>query len=59
MLIAKYNESVKKHYRENIKNRALTGLPLTQKERALFLLYIGNAEQVQQFLKLEKIKTAI
>ena len=38
---------------ENIKNRALTGLPLTQQERAKFLLYIATLEQAIYFLKKE------
>ena len=39
-----------------IKCKALTGLPLTEQERAKFLLYIATLEQAIYFLKTEKIK---
>lgn len=40
--------------RENIRARALLGLPLTARERATFLLFIASDDEVKTFLKAEK-----
>lgn len=37
-----------------IKCKAILGLPLTQRERALYLLYLSTLEQAKDFLKREK-----
>ena len=37
--------------KEKIRAKALLGLPLTEKERALFLLFYATTEEVNAFLK--------
>jgi hypothetical protein len=40
--------------KEIIRARALLGLPLTKRQRAMFILFYGTSEEVEAFLKLEK-----
>lgn len=40
--------------RENIRARAILGLPLTQRERAMFLLLIATDAEMRAFLEREK-----
>ena len=40
--------------KEEIRAKAILGLPLTQKERAYYLLIIANDEEVKAFLKREQ-----
>ena len=40
--------------KERIRAKALLGLPLTKRERALFLLYIVTESELKYFLKKEK-----
>ena len=37
-----------------IKCKAILGLPLTEKERSYYLLFIANDEQVKEFLRKEQ-----
>ena len=37
-----------------IKCKAILGLPLTEKERSYYLLFIANNEQVKEFLRKEQ-----
>lgn len=53
-IATKYQQALNKQYNENIKARALLGLPLTVQERAKFLLFGATMEQAKQFLKMEK-----
>lgn len=39
-----------------IRCKAILGLPLTQRERALYLLYLSTLEQAKDFLKREQQK---
>lgn len=52
-LITKYNESLKKHYNENIKARAGCGLPLTAQERAKYILFLATTQQAINFINRE------
>ena len=36
---------------EKIKAKVLLNLPLTQKEKAIYLLFIANIEQAKEYLK--------
>lgn len=38
---------------DNIRNRAMLGLSLTESERAMFLLFIATDKEVRWFLKNE------
>lgn len=58
MLVKKYKESIKNQNNELIKNKALTGLTLSDRERAKFLLFVATSEELKKFLQLEKSKTA-
>ena len=40
--------------KERIRAKALLGLPLTQRERAMFLLLIATDSELRYFLKKEK-----
>ena len=40
--------------KEKIRARAILGLPLTEKERALFLLFIATDDEAIEFVKKEK-----
>ena len=40
--------------KERIRAKALLGLPLTQRERAMFLLYIATESELKYFLEKEK-----
>ena len=39
---------------DNIKCKAILGLPLSEKERSMFLLYIATLDEAIWFLKNEK-----
>ena len=39
---------------ENIRARAILGLPLTKRERATFLLFIATNEEMRAFLARER-----
>lgn len=39
---------------ERIRAKTKLGLPLTERERALFLLFIANDKELKEFLKREK-----
>ena len=38
---------------EKIKCKAILGLPLTERERSMYLLYIASDEEVKDYLKRE------
>ena len=40
--------------KEKIKAKAVLGLPLTEKERAIYLLLIATQEEMKAFLQAEK-----
>ena len=40
--------------KERIRAKAILGLPLTQRERAMFLLLIATDKELKDFLKREK-----
>lgn len=37
-----------------IKSKAILGLPLTKRERSMYLLFIASDEEVKDYLKREK-----
>lgn len=39
---------------KKIRAKAILGLPMTQKERAIFLLFIASKEEMHEFLNKEK-----
>ena len=39
---------------ERIRAKATLGLPLTERERALYLLFIASDKELKEFLKREK-----
>lgn len=41
---------------ERIRAKAKLGLPLTERERALFILFIASDKELKDFLKREKEK---
>ena len=46
--------------KERIRAKALLGFPLTERERAMFLLFIATNEEVKDFLERESmVKTAL
>ena len=54
-LFSQYSEEEhKKTQYHKIKCKAILSLPLTEKERATYLLFIANNEQVKEFLRKEK-----
>lgn len=40
--------------KERIRAKAILGLPLTQRERAMFLCFIATDEEARDFIKREK-----
>ena len=40
--------------KQRIKAKAILGLPLTEKERAIYLLFIATVEEMREFLKQEE-----
>ena len=40
--------------KERIRAKAILGLPLTEKERALFLLFIATHDEAIEFIKKER-----
>ena len=52
--MTKYNGIDTAEQRHRIRSKVFCGLPLTARERSIYLLYIATTQEANEFLKMEK-----